>query len=962
MAELENIQIRVSVPGAAKAKTSLDAVANSADRVKEATAKMVQSMQGAGTVTPIAKSAQKTTEQVVKLRVAVAGVGRAAKPAGAALKRSFNSIGSSVKRLAGQIKRILLYRLIKDVIKWIKDAFKTGMENMYYYSQEVGTQFAKSMDMIATSMLYLKNSIGAMVAPLVNVLAPAIDFVTDKFVDFLNILNQTIAKMSGAQTWTKAIKYPVKYKEATDAASKANKKFKATILAIDEINPLNDNSDNGKGSGNDALDYSKLFEEVSDFSDVLDSSFLGKFFEPFRKSWETNGENVMKSFEDAWLAIQNLAGSVSRSIETLFDNGTVQTSIDLMLNTLINSNGILTAIVQKHKAAFEYEQNGTSILQAGANVLNGILSIFERISKKTKEWTEDLNIIPLLTATRNMFDGIAKNLKPIGDVIVWVWETILLPVVKWATEVFMPFITNTFEPILSIVADAIAEVFSVVSEAWGWISDGLSPIGDAIGKVFDMILGALRGIKETWEELKPAIDSIKGAISKIGERLGPLLKPLSTIIGWLIELNGGILSGSIWFLTKIGEALTWIAGVVADVVSYLTDFIPTWEQIKTAFSNAGESLAKIWDGIVAKAKETWNKLPSVIKNALTGLATWLGERWNYIRDFAVSRWNQVKEKAKEIWGKIPDNIKTPIINVANWLNEKWTAVHDFAVDRWNKIKAKAKEIWGNLPATIQNALTGLETWLGEKWNKIRDFAADRWNQVKNKAKEIWDKVPENIKAPLVNIASWFSEKFNAVKNTLSSVWTTIGNLASEKWGAVKKKIVDVMDGIKTSLKAPINGIISGIEFMVNKVIDGVNVMIRALNKIKFSIPDWVPGLGGKSFGFSIGELTRVSIPRMAEGGIAQSGSLFLAGEAGPEMVGNIGKKTAVANTSQMVDAIAGGVAMADAEGNALLREQNNLLRALVAKEMSVEITTSGLTSALRRNNQVAGRTLVPVGG
>ena len=77
--------------------------------------------------------------------------------------------------------------------------------------------------------------------------------------------------------------------------------------------------------------------------------------------------------------------------------------------------------------------------------------------------------------------------------------------------------------------------------------------------------------------------------------------------------------------------------------------------------------------------------------------------------------------------------------------------------------------------------------------------------------------------------------------------------------------------------------------MANGVVNGVNTVIKALNRLKFDIPDWVPGMGGKTFGFNIGMIPRVSIPRLAKGGVLTEATTVLAGEysgakSNPEIV------------------------------------------------------------------------------
>lgn len=84
----------------------------------------------------------------------------------------------------------------------------------------------------------------------------------------------------------------------------------------------------------------------------------------------------------------------------------------------------------------------------------------------------------------------------------------------------------------------------------------------------------------------------------------------------------------------------------------------------------------------------------------------------------------------------------------------------------------------------------------------------------------------------------------------------------------------------------INAYISGFEAFVNGIIGGVNAIIRALNTIDVDIPDWVPKIGGKSFGINIATVPTIALPRvaLAEGGIVDQPTMSLIGEAGPEAV------------------------------------------------------------------------------
>jgi hypothetical protein len=104
-----------------------------------------------------------------------------------------------------------------------------------------------------------------------------------------------------------------------------------------------------------------------------------------------------------------------------------------------------------------------------------------------------------------------------------------------------------------------------------------------------------------------------------------------------------------------------------------------------------------------------------------------------------------------------------------------------------------------------------------------------------------------------------------------------------------------------------------------------------------------------------------SLPLFANGGFPTTGQMFIAREAGAEMVGSIGHRTAVANNDQIVNGIANGVAEANDEQNALLREQNSLLRAILEKDSGVYLDGRTLTNSVEKYQRERGRTLI-VGG
>lgn len=138
-------------------------------------------------------------------------------------------------------------------------------------------------------------------------------------------------------------------------------------------------------------------------------------------------------------------------------------------------------------------------------------------------------------------------------------------------------------------------------------------------------------------------------------------------------------------------------------------------------------------------------------------------------------------------------------------------------------------------------------------------------------------------ANIKNIWDAIKQIFDGIIDFIRGVFTGDWERA---WEGVKEIFGGIFDGLIAIAKAPINGIIG----ILNGAISGINALIGGINKIKIDVPDWVPLLGGKTFGFNIPSISK--IPYLAKGGILSSGSAVV-GEAGPELLTMMGNKAMV---------------------------------------------------------------------
>lgn len=137
----------------------------------------------------------------------------------------------------------------------------------------------------------------------------------------------------------------------------------------------------------------------------------------------------------------------------------------------------------------------------------------------------------------------------------------------------------------------------------------------------------------------------------------------------------------------------------------------------------------------------------------------------------------------------------------------------------------------------------------------------------------WEEHWDNIKWAFGVAVDWIVDKWTSIKNGFGVVIEWIAN-----------KLSSTLEGAKGFVKSFANFFIGIAEGIANAWVRGVNTIIDALNSIQISIPSWVPGLGGKSFGINLPNVPELNIPRLADGGIVTRSTLANIGEAGPEAV------------------------------------------------------------------------------
>lgn len=422
------------------------------------------------------------------------------------------------------------------------------------------------------------------------------------------------------------------------------------------------------------------------------------------------------------------------------------------------------------------------------------------------------------------------------------------------------------------------------------IADSLSGLTD--GGLMSSLLpdDALEKIEAFAEKVAAIKDQVQGyafAISNIGGLLLIVVglitgHPLMVVAGATLmglSLNMGDGGGSDSLAAQLEDiaskvpawvtTISLVAGILMVVVGLCTgNFVLVAAGAAMSLSSAGISGANgTWswiangiDGIMSKVPG-WMAVGSLIVGLLmfivgigTGMlplalagATMAG--FGFGSGLANGTWEWLVNKIKGVWESIKSwfsRVVAPVFTQQWWNTHLWNPVGEFFSNVFNKIKEKVSTLWAIVKLYWQQNISPIFTqqwWNSHLWQPIGDFFTSMGNKIRGKVSEVW------------TIVKLFWQQQIAPKFT-ATFW--------------KNKF----ESIKLGARDAFNGLIGIVE-------RGINLVVEKLNKLSFNIPDWVPAVGGNSFGIS---LKPVSIPRLATGGIATKSTLANIGEAGKEAI------------------------------------------------------------------------------
>ena len=763
------------------------------------------------------------------------------------IHKTANKTSMSLGKMLGTS---LLFSVAFRAISAVTNGIKEGLQNLAQYSGTTNS----SLSMLVSSLETLKNSFATAFAPILNVVAPILSSFINMISTAVSYIGMFIAALTGQKTYTKALGVQKDYAagledtagaaqdaaDATDAAAEAAERYLSPLDDINRYTDQNNGSGGGSGSpggggGGGIGTGGPLFEEVpikssiaglaqkiKDLIKAEDFEGLGAFIaDGINRGMAKIKEAI--SWENVGPTVTYFVTAFTTTFNSLVDHldwDLLGRTIGEGVNTVVNTLNLLITQIDwenlGHQIAVGF--NGlfdeVNFENLGMLIGNKFMILPNIVYGFVRELDWSLIGIQIANALNGIVDSI--NLSTLGANLGLIITGICQAAIEFSkTFDWNQLGTNIYQGINSVFQNLDGAV----------IGKGLS---DFVTGVLDSLIVAIRGIDlgEVTETLKAILVNIDwmGIVQRIAELFG---YALGAIVGMLAKLLGDAIGNAAtaakdYFQDKIEEAG---GNVVDGILLGITD----------ALASIGEWINKhIFQPIIDGFKNAFgiNSPSTVMAEMGKYLMEGLFQGITSLVDKVFSIFEDIREKISEVWENI--KVKTS--------------------EKWNEIKSSLRDIWEGLKISVSNVFTRIKNTIGDTWNNVKDTASNVWENIKTKLTGIW----EGMKTSVSNI-------FEYIKNKIVDVWNSIRDRTSSIWS-----------GIQDTLTETVNGIIGAINGMIRGLVNGMNSVIRALNRIHITVPEWVPEFGGRKFGFNIGTISAPQIPYLASGAVIPPNKEFLA--------------------------------------------------------------------------------------
>lgn len=511
-----------------------------------------------------------------------------------------------------------------------------------------------------------------------------------------------------------------------------------------------------------------------------------------------------------------------------------------------------------------------------------------------KEAIMDIDFQPLIDSAINLWEALKPFAITVGQGLYWFLMNVLMPLADFTIETIIPAFLN-------LLADALNWLTPKLQELGAWIATSKEDLGEAAGKIsafFASIAEAL-GFSDKIEAIKESLASLWEKLSGLGDFMKVIGVVIVTAIGAVVGIINGLLTALAPLLDALGGLVDILSGLGTFLVGVFTFDL---EKMKEGLLTIGQGISDFFTGL-------WSAVSGAVVAVIEGMVTWCSNIWSLlgldsVKETVVYFFSTMWAGAQNIWAVVSEwftlNVLSPLVTNFSLLKQSIVGFFTDAV-------TGAKNIWSAVSGWFTtNVLVPLVLNFGLLKQSITGFLKDPVATIK----DAW-----------LLFATWFND----------TVCAPIANF----------------------FKGAINGIIGSI----NSFIGFLNTLHIDIPSVTIDVPEWAEDLlglqdmtiGGGTLGFT----SIPTIPLLASGGYVDEGQMFIAREAGPEMVGTMNGRTAVANNDQIVEGISQGVYSAVL--SAMSQSSNN------TASVNVYLDGKQITAAVEKRQRERGATIMTGG-
>ena len=406
------------------------------------------------------------------------------------------------------------------------------------------------------------------------------------------------------------------------------------------------------------------------------------------------------------------------------------------------------------------------------------------------------------------------------------------------------------------IADALSNALSTVAPVFESAEKAINDLSDSISRVYDnyirpTIESSTKAISSIislfvkgWNNyIQPIIEKLgQGFSDTIGKHISPMIQKIlemvasfqemsqvinayvGPVIGFIVEQLTRVLAPT---LEYIGEVFRILFNTVADIFGGIADFLKGVFDIITGILTG--DMSKIFDGFT----ETGDAIMNILSALLTALL-----------DLTVAVLKVIWDTIVAIFQGIWDGIVAIFTPIGEWFSDRWNDITTVLADVAKWFGDMFQKAWN----ALTNVFSSIGAWFGERWN--------------------------DVTTALANVATWFGNIFKTAFEAVKNAFSTIGSFFSGVWSTVKSIFVNagqmVGSAVGGAFRSAVNAVLGTIENVVNGFIGMINGVLDTVRGL--------PGLGW------VGSVGYVSLPRLARGGIVDSPTVAMIGEAGKEVV------------------------------------------------------------------------------